>query len=260
MLAPDDGRVMPGLCSIHASAIRGARRHACCASSTTVDHGEAAAGVVCRAQRRRSGWFAPSCAQWLPVAARQRPQDDADALVDAEGIISRSSSAIDQAVVVLMETKPRPAGSRCIALWRTARRTCWRRRDSVPAYFDHVVQGLHRLFDGRVAVPAVNLVEIDIIGAKATQRVVDAGHDVFAREAAVVGRAAHGVKDLGSEHHFVAPKPRRARPLTSSLTPSEYTSAVEEVDAKFEGAPHEGAALLHSAPSASALDAVGHHA
>ena len=43
-------------------------------------------------------------------------------------------------------------------------------------------------FDGRVLVEAMDLVEVDVIDAEALEAGVDGGHDVLAREAAVVGR------------------------------------------------------------------------
>jgi hypothetical protein len=79
------------------------------------------------------------------------------------------------------------------------------------AGFHHVMQRLHRLLDRRAIVPAVDLVEIHIIGAQAAQAVVDLGHDRLARQAACrwVGSAhcrAGGNREehLGGQHDLVA--------------------------------------------------------
>ena len=56
------------------------------------------------------------------------------------------------------------------------------------------------------------------------------GEDVLARQAAVVRAGPIGDVDLGGEHELVARGELRqgARPVTSSLTPSEYMSAVSK--------------------------------
>ena len=55
----------------------------------------------------------------------------------------------------------------------------------------HVVQRLQRLLDRRVVVPAMDLVEIDVVGAQPAQAGVDLGHDGLARQAAAVRVLAH---------------------------------------------------------------------
>src|SRR4029453_10992506 len=62
-----------------------------------------------------------------------------------------------------------------------------------------VVEGLHRLLDRGLVVPAVDLVEVDVVGPQPTQRVVDGGQDVLAGQAAVVGARAHREEDLGGQ-------------------------------------------------------------
>ena len=93
-----------------------------------------------------------------------------------------------------------------------------------------VVQRLHRLLDRRVRVPAVDLVEVDVVGAQPAQRGVDRGQDVLAGQAAVVRAVRHGVEDLGREHVVVAggKNSPSSAPVTSSDAPSEYMSAVSK--------------------------------
>ena len=55
------------------------------------------------------------------------------------------------------------------------------------AGLDHVVQGLQRFFERCGRVPAMDLVQVDVIGAEAAQAVIDLGHDVLARQARTVG-------------------------------------------------------------------------
>ena len=89
-------------------------------------------------------------------------------------------------------------------------------------------------------------------------------HDVFARKAAVVGVVAHGVEDLGGDDYTAraGPKSLERRPVTSSLTPSEYTSAVsKKLMPSLKGALDKRAACFFvQHPIAPLRRAVGHHA
>jgi len=67
----------------------------------------------------------------------------------------------------------------------------------------HVVQGLHRLLDGRVRVEAVDLVEVDVVGTEAGEAVVDLRHDHLTGQARAVGSGPHPAVDLGREHDVV---------------------------------------------------------
>ena len=66
------------------------------------------------------------------------------------------------------------------------------------------MQCFERLLDGRVVVPAVNLVQIDVVGVQPPKAGVDLRQDRLARQAAAVGILAHGEVDLGRNHHLVA--------------------------------------------------------
>ncbi len=140
------------------------------------------------------------------------------------------------------------------------------------AGFDDIVQRLAGLFDGRVLVEAMDLVEVDVIDAEALEAGVDGGHDVLAREAAVVGRVAHGVEDLGGNHQLFAAGLELAQQLAGdalALAERVDVGGIEEVDAGFDGAADEGLApLLLRAPTrasswrrrSSCRDRVGRYA
>src|SRR5690606_15410670 len=67
-----------------------------------------------------------------------------------------------------------------------------------------VVEGCQRFLDGGRRVEAVNLIEVDVVHLQSTEAVVDGVADVFAGEAALVRRVAHGVEDLGRDDDLLA--------------------------------------------------------
>ena len=124
-----------------------------------------------------------------------------------------------------------------------------------------VVQRAQRLFDRRVVIEAVDLIEVDVIGAEAAQAGVDGVVDVFAREAALVGVVAHRVEDLGGDDDAVARGEvlqRAAGDLFADAV-GVHVGGVEEVDAGFQRAADEGPAFLFlQHPVAPLLRAVCH--
>src|SRR5258705_382262 len=70
--------------------------------------------------------------------------------------------------------------------------------------FDDVVERFERLLDRRAVVPAVDLIEIDVIGAEAPQAGVDLHHDCLARQAGAVWSGSHPPVDLGRDDDRVA--------------------------------------------------------
>jgi hypothetical protein len=93
-----------------------------------------------------------------------------------------------------------------------------------------IIQSFKRFFDRGVVVKAMNLVKIDVIGAKAAQAVVDRMKNVLAREALLVGIVPHRLKTLVAmtTRSRDGPNSFSARPVTSSLAPTEYISAVSK--------------------------------
>ena len=83
------------------------------------------------------------------------------------------------------------------------------------ARFDEIVQGFHGLLDGCLVVPAVDLIQIDVVDSQTLERSLDRRKDVLARQSAGVrrlrcwtGEAAlegeiHRKEHFGGNHRFV---------------------------------------------------------
>jgi hypothetical protein len=94
-------------------------------------------------------------------------------------------------------------------------------------------------------IPAVDLIEIDVIGAEAPQAVVDLAHGRLARQAAV-GSRSHPPTDFGRDYDLVPAGKIPDRPAEDLLTAAERIPVcrVKEIDAGFESPLNEGAAFL----------------
>jgi hypothetical protein len=95
-------------------------------------------------------------------------------------------------------------------------------------------------------VVAVDLVEVDVVRAEAAQRVVDLGHDRFARQAAAVGSQPHRMAQLGGDHHGVAVGEvleRAAEDLLAGAV-GVHVRGVEEVDPRLHRVPDERSRVL----------------
>ena len=62
------------------------------------------------------------------------------------------------------------------------------------------MKGFERFFDGSFVIPAVDLIEVDVVGLEALQALVEFVKDGFTGEAATVRFVAHDAVDLGGEH------------------------------------------------------------
>ncbi|MNH33908.1 hypothetical protein D3C79_944660 [compost metagenome] len=115
-------------------------------------------------------------------AGHRAPGHQADPLVQAQRDHFAFFFAVDQVEVVLHrhETAPTVTGRHLLCLGELP--GVHRRCTDVTglAGLDHVVQGLHGLLDGGVVVPAVDLVQVDVIGTQAAEAGVDVGHDRLA--------------------------------------------------------------------------------
>jgi hypothetical protein len=116
-------------------------------------------------------------------AAGQRTiRQDADALVEAEGDHLPLLLPVDQVVPVLHGHEPGPADRAGGVLCLGEPPGGHGRSPDVPglARPHHVLQRGHGLLGRAPAVPAVDLVEIDVIGTEPGQRGVDRGQHVLA--------------------------------------------------------------------------------
>ena len=214
--------------------------------------------------RRLAGLVAAAVAR--QEAARQRaPWDQADALVETERDHLALFLAVDEVVVVLHGHEARPAVLLGDLLGLGELPRVHRRRADVAglAGAHDVIERLHRLFDRRLRIPAMDLIQIDVVDAQAAQRRVDAIEDVLARQAALVRAAAHCAVDLGRDHDLVARGERTQRPARDLLAHADRIDigGVEEVDAGFISLSDQwqaGGFVEH--PVAPGGVAVGHHA
>ena len=53
-------------------------------------------------------------------------------------------------------------------------------------------------------IEAMDLVEVDIIGAEPAQALIDLEEDVFAGQTGAIRTGAHSIKDLSGDDHFLA--------------------------------------------------------
>ena len=114
------------------------------------------------------------------------------------------------------------------------------------AGFHHVVQRLQSFFDRRFIVPAVNLVEIHIVGLQAAEALVEFIKDGFAGEASAVGFVAHDAVDLGGDDDgFAAGVGLQEAPehLLAGAAGVDIGS-VKEVDPEIKRLAKEGLALF----------------
>src|SRR5205823_6639221 len=134
------------------------------------------------------------------------PRDDADSFGGTQRQHLALLLAVEQVDEVLHADKPGPA----VALGHCERLaelpSIHRRGADIArlARLHDVVQCLERFLDRRLVIPAMNLVEVDVIHAEPAQAGVDLAHDCFARQAAAVRTGAHPAIYLGRNDHLVA--------------------------------------------------------
>ncbi len=131
------------------------------------------------------------------------------------------------------------------------------------AGLDDVVERLHRLGDRRQRIPAMDLVEVDVLVPQPLERGVDRGHDVLAREAASVLPGHSPPVHLRGEHVLLA----RAEELSQQAAGDHLALAavvdvggVEEDDPALNRTAHDRlGSLLFEGPFAALVCAVAHH-
>ena len=129
------------------------------------------------------------------------------------------------------------------------------------------MQRAEGLLDGRAVIPAVDLVEVDVVGAQAAQGGIELRHDRLAGQPAGVAPSVHGEVHLGGDHHFIAVGHVAQGPPDDLLAGAQRIGVgrVEEVDAKLQRPLDDRAAgglvdapVLHAArllPEAHAAEA-----
>src|SRR3984893_11666141 len=120
---------------------------------------------------------------------------------------------------------------------------------------DVVVKCFERLFDRCAVIPAVDLIEVDVIGAETPQAVIDLAHDRLARQATSVGSLAHASVDFGCDDNLVAAGevPNRSPKDFLAAAKGIPVRRIKEVDAAFERPLDERTALrLVDAPGVGA--------
>jgi hypothetical protein len=108
---------------------------------------------------------------------------------------------------------------------------------------NEIIERLHGLLDGRIAVPGVHPVEVDVVRLQTAQGLLERSDDGLAAGAAGVGIA--GVErghELGGEHHAVAHARVGAEPIAEDLLGVALGVDVRGVD---EVAPELAIAFEH---------------
>ena len=95
-------------------------------------------------------------------------------------------------------------------------------------------------------IEAMDLVEVDIIGAEPAQALIDLEQDVFAGQTGAIRAGAHSIKDLSGDDHFLASREivERAAENLLALADRVAIGGIEEIDAGFKRLLDERAALF----------------
>jgi hypothetical protein len=200
----------------------------------------AAEAVGLRARARR----VPVARQ--PAAGERAPRDDGDALVAAQRQHLALLLAVEQVDVVLHRLEAGPA----VRLGHVQRLRELpgehRRRADVQglAGAHDVVQRLERFLDRHRRVPAMDLVQVDEVGAQALQAGIDLREDGLARQAHAVRPLVHALVDLGRDDDLAAACVLEQGPADDLLARAVgvHVGGVEEVDAEIQGLLQERAA------------------
>ena len=202
-----------------------------------------------------------------PVAgqhpARERaPGDDPHALIDALRDHLPLLLAIDEVVVILHRHEAGP-GDR-LGLGELPGPHAAGADVAGLARLDDVVQRVHRLLDRGARIPAVDLVEVDVVELQAPQRSVDRGHDVLAREAPPVLAGHRLPVHLGRQHVLLAHSEQRTQqpPRDDLALPAVVdVGGVKEGDPALDGGAHDRLrSRLIDRPLATLVRAIAHHA
>ncbi|CAM5663911.1 hypothetical protein SVIOM74S_09899 [Streptomyces violarus] len=197
--------------------------------------------------------------------AKGAPGQHADALVRAQGQHLALLLAVEEVVVVLHGDEAGPTVQPGGVLGLGELPGVHRTRPDVTdlAGLDDVVQGLHRLLDRGMRVEAVDLVEVDVVGAEPGEALVELAEDGLAGQSAAVGPGAHPAVHLRREHDLVTAGEVAQGPADDLLAGAVGVDVrrVEEVDPRLDRLPDQRArGLLVEGPlvPAPVRQAVGH--
>ena len=128
---------------------------------------------------------------------------------------------------------------------------------------DDVVECLHRLLDRRLVVPAVDLVEVDVVELEALQRGVDRGEHVLPGEAAAVLPGHRPAMHLRRDDVLLPHPEELAQEAAGddlALASVVDVGGVEEDDSAFDRPPHDrlGSRFVDR-PLAALMPAEAHH-
>src|SRR6267154_3741114 len=90
----------------------------------------------------------------------------------------------------------------------------------------------------------MNLVKVDIVGLKATERVFDGSREPASRAATLVGIVAHRRESLGGEHDVVSSAFQRLADDLFGFALAVPVGGVDEVDAEVERPVNDPGALV----------------
>src|SRR5947209_2032095 len=101
----------------------------------------------------------------------------------------------------------------------------------------HVMQRFHRLLDGCLVVPAMDLVEVYVLRPEPLQALVDLAQDRFARQPGAIRSRSHAAVYLGSDDDLVPIREVLQGTSEDFLTRPERidVGGIEEVDPQFQG-------------------------
>ena len=182
------------------------------------------------------------------TAGQRAPRDDPDALVGAERVHLPLLLAVEQVVVVLHRDEAVPAVDP-LQVERLGELPGVHRRGAEVAHLagvDQVAERLQRLLDRRRAIPAVDLVEVDVVHPEPPQARVALGEDRLARQPRPVRSVAHPAVHLGGDDQLV-PAPvlgQRAADDLLARPGGVDVRRVEEVDPGLDGRPDQRATLV----------------
>ena len=200
-------------------------------------------GVGLRAPGRRGVVLALAVAG--EEAARQRaPRNDPHALVQAQRDHLALLLAIDQVVVVLHghEAVPAVLPRQVKGLGKLPRRHAAGAEVAHLAGAHQRVEGVQGFLHRRGGVPAVNLVQVDVVHLEPPQGVFARLDDVLAAQPAAVGSGTHGAVDLRRHHDVVALR-HLAEPVARDLLAEAHRIHVGGVKERHAGLQRRGEVL-----------------